>query len=112
MKHNNQEIRTDGPYVYNEELPVWLVAVSGWGSEDINSAHERMRAYLLAAEKLKINIQFTTRLGTFQSYKHAPAVAKEIMQHNDTTFAVYTTKLGENWQKTFHDEMSKHLNGK
>ncbi len=112
MENKNNKLETDTPYVYNEEVPVWIVPISGWGSEGIKNAHDRMRAYLLAAEILKVNIEFTSRLGTFQSYKNAPSVSNEISAHNNHTFAAYDTLLGTNWRTTFYDEMTKHLGEK
>jgi hypothetical protein len=100
---------TDEAYIHNESLPVWIVPVSGWGSESIENAYLRMEAYKQAAESFNINIEFSTRLGTFQSYKRTPAVGKQIEEHNDHTFAVYTEILGKDWQRRFIDEVHKQI---
>jgi hypothetical protein len=72
---------TDTPYIYSDTLPIWIVTISGWEDE----GPSRMEAYLEVAKKWKINIEFSTRLGTLHSYKRAPTVQKEIMEHNENT---------------------------
>lgn len=98
---------TDQAYVHNESLPVWIVPVSGWGSESIENAYMRMQAYKQVAESFNINLEFSTRLGTFRSYKRAPAVAEEIDQHNEHTFTSYAAALGKDWQYRFINEVHK-----
>jgi hypothetical protein len=104
-----QKLETDTPYMNNHDLPVWIVPVSGWGSENTDNAYARMDAYKTAAETFNINIEFSTRLGTFQSYKNAPSVSKEIQAHNDETFAVYEKVMGSDWQQRFIKEVHKQL---
>ncbi|QHT71423.1 hypothetical protein GXP67_34580 [Rhodocytophaga rosea] len=93
---------TDTSIIYNEKLPVWIVPVSGWGEE----AYERMNAYKQVAELWKLNIEFSSRLGTFNSYKHAPSVAKEIREHNGKAFERYQKEFGENWQQKFMEKVN------
>jgi hypothetical protein len=104
-----KEMETDEPYMHNEALPVWIVTISGWGSESMEEAHQRMDAYKAVAEKWKINIEFSSRLGTFRSYKRAPSVSKEISAHNDQTFTVCEKLFGENWRNAFVEEVHKRL---
>lgn len=105
----NQKLETDTPYIHNKTLPIWIVPISGWGSESMVEASNRMHAYKNSAELLKINIEFTSRLGTFQSYKNAPTVATEIREQNEKTFAVYATNLGVDWRERFSAEVKKLL---
>ena|SRR6218665_3247000 len=92
-------------YIYNEKLPVWIIPISGW---EENSS-DRMNAYILTAKKMKINIEFSTKLGTPNSYKYAPQVAKEIDAHNEKTFEIYRKELGEDWEQRFLKEVDNHL---
>ncbi len=105
----DNKLITDQAYIHNDSLPVWIVPVSGWGSESIENAYLRMQVYKQVAESFNINVEFSTRLGTFQSYKRAPAVGKQIDEHNDHTFAVYAGVLGKDWQRRFIDEVHKQI---
>jgi len=105
----NQKLSTDTPYIHNKDLPIWIVPISGWGSESLEEANNRMLAYKKSAEYLNINIEFSSRLGTFRSYKRAPSVAKEISEHNEKTFVVYEEIVGKDWPKRFNDEVKKKL---
>lgn len=109
MKDVNRKIETDTPYIFNDALPVWIVTISGWGSESIEDAFKRMELYKSVAEKMQINIEFSSRLGTFQSYKRAPVVAEQIETHNTHTFAVYEKTFGEDWRIKFIHEVKKNL---
>jgi len=105
----NQKLQTDTPYIHNKTLPIWVVPISGWGSESVAEANNRMHAYKKSAEVLKINIEFTSRLGTFQSYKNAPTVATEIREQNEKTFAVYASEIGVDWREIFSAEVKREL---
>lgn len=105
----SHKLVTDTPYIHNKTLPIWIVPISGWGSESLEEANDRMHAYKKSAEGLKINIEFTSRLGTFRSYKNAPTVATEIREHNEKTFAVYASELGADWRERFNQEVKKEL---
>jgi hypothetical protein len=104
-----KQLITDTPYIHNDALPIWIIPISGWGSTSINKAYERMQVYKNIAEEQNINIEFSSRLGTFQSYKHAPAVAEQISTHNEKTVAAYAKILGTDWQQKFSDEVKKQL---
>jgi hypothetical protein len=101
QKHSRM-IKTDKVYIYNKKLPVWIVPVSGWGDHAV----DQMKAYDAVAQIMKINLEFSSRLGTFNSYKRAPAVAKEINDHNENTFAAYQKELGSDWQTKFVDKVN------
>jgi hypothetical protein len=105
----NAKLETDTPYINNDGLPIWIVTISGWGSENMDDAYKRMQIYKSVAEKLNINIEFSSRLGTFQSYKNAPGVAEKISEHNEKTFAVYEKILGRDWRQKFSDDVQKKL---
>ena len=105
----NQKLQTDTPYIHNKTLPIWIVPISGWGSESMEEASNRMHVYQKIAEDLKINIEFSSRLGTFKSYKRAPTVGKEISEHNEKTFAAYASEIGEDWQEKFNAALKKQL---
>ena len=105
MNHSEKALETDNPYMHNDTLPIWIVPISGWGSEIIEEASQRMSAYNQVAKQWKINIEFSSRLGTFQSYKHAPAVAQKIEAHNAKTFAVYDSLFGKDWRIRFVKEV-------
>ena len=105
-----EELKTDTPYIHNDALPIWIVPVSGWGSDGIDEAHTRMLTYKNAAQAFRINIEFSSRLGTFQSYKNAPSVAKEISEHNEKTFAAYEDVIGADWRKNFNEKVQQELN--
>lgn len=104
-----QKLATDAPYINNYDLPIWIIPISGWGSDTMDEAYARMEVYKNTAEKLNINIEFTSRLGTFQSYKRAPAVAEEIDAHNADTFAAYEKTIGADWRNRFNEEIQKQL---
>ena len=99
---------TDIPYIYSDTLPIWIVTISGWEDE----GPSRMEAYLEVAKKWKINIELSTRLGTLHSYKRAPTVQKEIMEHNEKTFAAYRKQFGDDWQQRFSKEVNDTLKAK
>src|SRR6478609_6796905 len=101
----NDKLLTDSPYIHNKTLPIWIVPISGWGSASMAEANNRMHAYKKSAEELKINIEFSSRLGTFQSYKNAPTVATEIREQNERTFAVYANMIGVDWREQFSAEV-------
>ncbi|MCI5055574.1 MAG: phytochromobilin:ferredoxin oxidoreductase [Flavobacteriales bacterium] len=96
------ELITDTAYIYNRELPTWIIPISGWGED----GNELMRTYHNVAQKWNINIEFSSRLGTFTSYKYAPSVSKEIQTSNDKTIAVYRRHFGEDWQQRFSREVN------
>ncbi len=100
------QLETDIPYMHNDALPFWIVPISGWGSESIEKANQRMSAYNEVAKQWKINIEFSSRLGTFQSYKNAPSVAEKIEAHNKKTFAVYKSLFGKDWRIQFVKEVN------
>lgn len=104
-----QKLATDAPYIHNYDLPIWIITISGWGSDTLDEAYERMEVYKKVAEEMNINIEFSSRLGTFQSYKRAPAVAEQIEEHNEKTFAVYQKIVGTDWQQKFNKEVQKQL---
>ncbi|WP_018343751.1 hypothetical protein [Cytophaga aurantiaca] len=104
-----QKLATDAPYMNNHDLPIWIVPISGWGSDAMEEAYTRMEIYKNVAKELNINIEFSSRLGTFQSYKRAPAVAAQIEEHNEKTFAVYEENLGKDWRQKFSEEVQKQL---
>lgn len=105
----NDKLLTDTPYIHNKTLPIWIVPISGWGSTSMAEANNRMHAYKKSAEVLNINIEFSSRLGTFQSYKNAPTVATEIRERNEKTFAAYESKIGTDWRERFSVEVKKQL---
>ena len=105
----NQKPATDAPYIYNYDLPIWIVPISGWGSTSMEEAYKRMEVYKNIAEKWNINIEFSSRLGTFQSYKNTPVVAEQISKHNEKTFVVYEKIFGTDWQQKFSNEVIKQL---
>jgi len=96
---------TDIPNIYLDILSIWIVPISGWEDE----GPSRMEAYLEVAKKWKINIEFSTRLGTLHSYKRAPTVQKEIMEHNEKTFIAYHKQFGDDWQQRFSKEVNDIL---
>ena len=108
-QNTEQPILTDTPYIQNETLPIWIVTIDGWGDPDIEQGQKRMKAYKTIADKWEINIEFSSRLGTLTSYKYAPSVAKEIMEHNKKTFATYEKKFGKNWQQKFSLEVNEYI---
>jgi hypothetical protein len=99
---------TDTPNIHSDTLPIWIVPISGWEDE----GPSRMEAYLEVAKKWKINIEFSTRLGTLYSYKRAPTVQKEIMEHNENTFAAYRKQFGNDWQQRFSKDVNDILMAK
>lgn len=96
---------TDTPHIHKNGLPIWIVPISGWG----DNGNKQMEAYHEVAKKWKINIEFSSRLGTFDSNKRAPFVAKEIMEHNENTFAVYQELFGSDWRQKFSKEVKASL---
>jgi|GEM_PF-1874324 len=111
MKNADQAntILTDTPYIHLDGLPVWMVIVSGWGDPNLEEGYKRMLISKNIAAEWKINIEFSTRLGTLQSYKNAPAVANEIMEHNEKVFAVYEKILGKDWRQRFVQELNEQI---
>jgi len=105
----NQKLSTDTPYIHNNDLPVWIVPISGWGSESLEEASNRMLAYKKSAEYLNINIEFSSRLGTFRSYKRAPSVGKEISEHNEKAFIEYEKNIGIDWRERFNEQLKNKL---
>lgn len=103
-----QKLATDAPYIHNYDLPIWIIPISGWGSDSMDEAYKRMEVYKNAAEKLNMNIEFSSRLGTFQSYKNAPTVAREISEHNEKTFTVYANAIGVDWRERFSAEVKNN----
>ena len=102
-------MKLDNSQIQNETLPTWIVTICGWGDPDIEEGEKRMSAYKTVADKWGINIELSSRLGTLQSYKKTPSVAKEIMKHNDNTFVQYEKKFGENWRENFNNEVNEIL---
>lgn len=110
LKKKSKKVATDSPYIYNKALPVWIVPISGWsGNDNEEEAYTRMEVYRSIAEKMKINIEFSSRLGTFRSYKNAPAVSLQISGHNKKTFAAYEQIFGAEWRQLFQQEVIKLL---
>ncbi|MCD6587971.1 MAG: hypothetical protein J7K88_05425 [Candidatus Fermentibacteraceae bacterium] len=96
---------TDTSCINNEKLPVWIITTSGWGDDAIS----RINAYAGVARRWKLNIEFSSKLGTFTSYKYAPAAAKKIQEQNENTFEAYQKEFGENWQQRFMEEVNREF---
>jgi hypothetical protein len=96
---------TDTSCINNEMLPVWIITTSGWGDDAIS----RINVYAGVARRWKLNIEFSSKLGTFTSYKYAPAAAEQIQKHNETTFEAYQKEFGENWQQRFMEEVKREF---
>jgi hypothetical protein len=102
-------IETDEPYIQNAQLPNWIIPISGWGDPDMKDAHRRMHIYLSVAKEIGVNIIFSSRLGTFTSYKRAPSVAAEIKDNNNKTFLEYQKSIHPNWYQNFVDKTQEML---
>ena len=96
---------TDTSCINNEKLPVWIITTSGWGDDAIS----RINAYAGVARRWKLNIEFSSKLGTFTSYKYAPTAAKKIQEQNENTFEAYQKEFGENWQQRFMEEVNREF---
>ncbi len=103
------QIVTDEPYIQNAEQPNWIIPISGWGNPDMDDANKRMRVYLTVAKEMGINIIFSSRLGTFTSYKRAPSVSADIQEINTNTFLEYEKNIHPNWYRNFVDKVQEML---
>ena len=112
IQNTEQTILNDTSQIQNDTLTTWIVTYSGWGVPDLEEGKKRMNAYQTVADKWEINIELSGRLGTLQSYKYAPSVVKEIMDHNDKIFLSYEKKFGKDWQQRFSVEVNEKLKAK
>ena len=108
-QNNENEDFEDNLYIKNKSLPVWIVTVSGWGDPDMDNAFQRIDAYKQVADKWKLNIEFSSQLGTLTSYKYAPLIDKEINEHNERTSIEYEQVFGKDWQQRFLKEVNAIL---